>query len=378
MDGASLVSQQTANEPQDTFDFGRTDCEIARLDRHISNLLAFRAYICRPRNRHICINRLPFEVLAEIFLLSSMARRLEEGQEQPTVFPLTLGSICHRWRCVAWASSELWASLHCRISKARYNVQVSLLREWLERSQERLLSICISIKDEDTWVESNDLSTAILDILIPHSERWEYLGLVLPGAWYRKLNQAQGRVPNLISLAIRPPGCKSPLLPFRAFAHATSIRHLFAAYYHLANIHLRWDLLETVILENLTTKEAVEIIRRCRNLTSCRLNGLGAVENFLPSMSTNHSLKILELSLNEMAGIQGFLNFLVLPGLCVLAMTLPEGHVFPIPAIEALMARSACPLKVLEINGVDIHQADLIDFLSSHDSLTTIRVSLRT
>ncbi|PPQ81741.1 hypothetical protein CVT26_007648 [Gymnopilus dilepis] len=365
--------RETVIEPPDSFDLSEEDLCIAQLDRHIQTFRVLRAKICSSRNRRLPINSLPTEIMSEVFLLAQTATEKEKGPCQPTVFPLVLGSVCRKWRHIAWSLSELWGEFHCRISMARCELQASLLQEWLERSQQRPLSICISIMDEEEWT-GPDVSTAILDAIIPYSERWVHLGLILPEAWYRQLRQVRGKVPNLLYLCIRSPTCKSPLSSFRTFAHETSIRKLFASNFRLSNLHLPWNLLDTVVLEGLTTNEAIDVIRRCQNATFCRFNSLGALEHALPQMATNSSLRELDISTDEWADLEGFLDHIVLSKLSDLAVTLPDGHPFPIPTIEALIERSACPLQTVEITGVEIADEDLMAFLSSNDAVNTIRV----
>ncbi|PPQ74791.1 hypothetical protein CVT26_004882 [Gymnopilus dilepis] len=372
--GSNLHYEGEANESRDSFKLDREDMRVAQLDHHIRILGILRAYICRSRNQIVAINCLPFEVLSQIFVLGNIASELDSGPVQPTVFPLILGSVCYKWRCVAWGSSELWESFHCRISKARCDAQAMILRGWLQRSQQRMLSICISIRDEDAWTESSNVSTSIIDAIVPYCERWTHLGLILPEAWYQSLNQAQGKVPNLASLSIRPPMSTSPPLSFGTFAQATSIRSFFASHYDLANIHLRWDVLKKVVLEGVTTNEAIDVIRRGESITSCRFNELGALEHDFPRITNNSSIQDLEISTDEWADLDEFLDFLVLPGLRSLTVTLPEGHPDPLFTIEALISRSTCPLKSVDIRGVEITDEDLIAFVSHSDTVTTIRV----
>ncbi|PPR02911.1 hypothetical protein CVT26_009772 [Gymnopilus dilepis] len=376
MNEPSLSLHETDDvESQDSFDLEREDLRIADLDTRIHNLRAFRANICQSRNRHIQINSLPVEVLSEMFVLGQAATQEEKAPYQPTIFPLTLGSVCRQWRYIAWSLSELWADVHCRLSKSRCDAQALLLRQWLERSQQRPLSICISSKDEEAWTGSTAVSTAIPDAIIPHSERWVQLALILPEAWYCQLDQVQGKVPNLISLSIRSPNSQPLSLSFGTFAHTASIRNLFASYFHLANIHLRWDLLETVVLQGFTTNEAIDIICRCQNMVSCRFDELGALEHTVTQIAVNASLQELSISTDEWADLDDFLDRIFLPGLSDLTLTLPEGHHHPIPIIQSLVIRSVCPLKRVGITGVEIAEEDLVEFLLDNDSVTTIRVN---
>ncbi|PPQ74478.1 hypothetical protein CVT26_001394 [Gymnopilus dilepis] len=365
------LSSSLGEELQDDFDFERTDRQLALLAEHITDLCVVHAHIGRIRNQHVYINRLPFEILARIFGFS--VYRIEAEQEQPTVFPLILGRVCHRWRSVAWASPELWASFHCQILKTRCSAQALLLQEWLERSQQRPLSIRISFQNEDAWIESTDSSPAIIEAILPHCERWQSLDLILPKAWYDKLNEAQGRVSNLISLSIRSPGTKPPMLEFHTF-ETTTIRHFFASRYCLDDIYIRWDLLETVVLQHFTTREGVEAIRRCKNVISCRLTDLDDDDGIFPGYATNTSLRTLNVSVINYADLGALLDFLILPELDDLTVTLPNGHSFPLSTIEAFMRLSICPLKTITIEGVDIDDEDLADFIKDNDSIRTVRV----
>lgn len=355
------------------------DLEIRQMEHDIERLRRQRALACRVRNQHTPIARLPVEIMSEIFMWGFVNSYVEEQNTEPTTFPLLLGRVSHDWRRIAWGLSGLWSFFHCRISKRRCSSQAELLKEWLSRSQPRLLSIGVTMEDEDAWTNLANTSTEIIDVLIPHCSRWRRLTLILPEHWYDRLSQVQGKVHNLKSLSIRPPGYIFVLKPLDAFSDAPNLRSLHCSHYYLHDLHFPWAQLTTAVLGTASTDEALELIRRCPNLSTCRFEDLNVIESNFPVDVVMHSqIRFLEVSLDPSAMFNDFFAFLVLSSLCSLSLTLPETHGTPIPAIEAFIERSACPLKVVHIKGPFIGEQDIITFLTYNHSVTDVRAKSAT
>ncbi|KAF8907036.1 hypothetical protein CPB84DRAFT_1704432 [Gymnopilus junonius] len=356
-------------------DLTEMDLEIQRMDHHIEKLQIQRALACRERNRHAPIARLPIEIISEVFLWGFFNTYVGGYDTKPTTFPLLLGKVCHRWRHIAWGLTALWSYLHCCISKRRCSSQADLLKDWLARSQLRLLSIRITMEDEDAWTSATNTSTEIMDVLARHCSRWHRLSLVLPEHWYEKLSQVRGQVHNLISLSIRPPGRIFVLKTLDVFSDAPNLRTLHSSHYYLHDLHCPWTQLTTAALGTASVDEALELIRRCPNLTTCQFEDLNAMEgNFTADVVTNSQIQFLEISLDPSVMFNEIFAYLLLPNLCNLGLTLPETHGTPIPAIEAFIERSASPLKVVHINGPFINEQDIVTFLIYNQSVTDIKV----
>ena len=354
-------------------DLSEMEDQIEQLGRAIERLQEQRALACRERNRHIPMARLPVEIMMEIFMWGFVSSYKEEKATEPTTFPLRLGKVCYDWRHIAWRMPGLWSFFHLRISRRRSTCQADLLSEWLDRSQPRLLSLNLSVEDEDSWTKSPDVPTGIIDTLIAHSVRWRRLSLVLPECWYGRIAEVRGKIQNLKSLAIRPPGCVFINKPVDAFADAPSLKSLHVSHTYLSDLRFPWLQLTSVALGTASTDEALELIRRCPNLATCHFQDLNELEANFPADIVMHSrLEFLEVSLHPSAILEDFLIYLVLSDLRRLTLTLPEGHPPPIPVIEAFLERSPCPLKELTIIGPYISEHDIITFLTYNNSVTDL------
>ncbi|KAJ7501684.1 hypothetical protein B0H11DRAFT_1679953, partial [Mycena galericulata] len=86
---------------------------------------------------------LPHEMLAEIFYnflpIYPMCSGLV-GLQSPTL----LSHVCRRWRNIALSLPRLWRAIKLHIVREPHPQQLDLLRTWLGRSGDHLLSIEIS------------------------------------------------------------------------------------------------------------------------------------------------------------------------------------------------------------------------------------------
>ena len=119
--------------------------------------------------------------------------------------PLLLGRICKQWRDITYNTAEFWSAVHVVIPWAsqpkRRRLKFDAFKGWLSRSGDHPLCISLYVSCESYCNESDlngwfsqpfcdhasDLTTdtpAFLNLLIPHSARWEHIVLVLPHACY--------------------------------------------------------------------------------------------------------------------------------------------------------------------------------------------------
>ena len=212
------------------------DSAIQRIENHIQELQVRRIWVARSRNRHLPFSSLPAEIVSEIFLYGLSAQR----DLEPTLFPLVLGKVCHSWRQLAWFLPELWATVHCRVSRLTSSSRAALLRDWLDRSGQHLLSIRISMEDEDAWTGSNDVPTELVDIITAHCSRWRNLDLILPESWYGNFVKVCDRLPNLKQLTIRPL-CYIVVTKILSAFSATELNKLCCINYWLRDLQFKCD-----------------------------------------------------------------------------------------------------------------------------------------
>ncbi|KAH9475255.1 hypothetical protein JR316_0012366 [Psilocybe cubensis] len=355
-------------------DTAHMDTHIDSLQFLIDELRKRRALACRSRNRYAPVARLPVELLSEIFRFT-LSTDIHKDHKcfQPTTVPLLLGKVCSEWRNIAWGLAELWSSFHCRVSKTRYSAQATLLREWIDRSGGRPLDIRITLEDEDSWNVSGITSTHIIDVLLLHCHNWRSLDLILPETWYNKLQNVREKLENLASVTIRPPGYIFILKSLNAFANAPSLRRISSSHYYMHDLLFPWEQLTEATLGTASTDEAIELIRRCPNLVSCRFDDLNSIEGEFPLDGVLHTgLKQLRIYLNIFATLAPFIGPLTLSNLSLLDLSVPPAHSNPLNTVEQLLDRSECPLRTIKITGISIQDEDIISFLVYNDAVKNV------
>lgn len=96
-------------------------------------------------------NRLPTELLANIFFCVvesplHYSRTESHNWEYRTRFesPRLLSSVCNRWRSIASSNSRLWVNIHVKFKGPMEDgYERTLLKQWLERSGQNLISLKI-------------------------------------------------------------------------------------------------------------------------------------------------------------------------------------------------------------------------------------------
>jgi len=140
-------------------------------------------------------DRLPFELIAYIFELgqplqpsTAVFDTLEFGKllnqhESPQAFPFVLGSVCSKWKNIAWATPCLWSVLVLQLPF----VPARSLRGWLDRSCGHGLYIHIELID--IQLASGKIFTPILEVLGTgsHLSRCRNLQVQLPTHIIRRL-----------------------------------------------------------------------------------------------------------------------------------------------------------------------------------------------
>ncbi|KAF8069201.1 hypothetical protein FPV67DRAFT_1110108 [Lyophyllum atratum] len=138
------------------------------------------------------INRLPIELLADIFSLTLRNYAGDWGMHGPPLSrnfpglsfspgsssdPMMLAQVCRHWRDVALSTPMLWSSMAIACTDRRRHIP--LLEIWLQRSRTCPLTISLlepfwETKDKNQWwPQQCALATDILSLLITQSHRWK-------------------------------------------------------------------------------------------------------------------------------------------------------------------------------------------------------------
>ncbi|KDR81852.1 hypothetical protein GALMADRAFT_152664 [Galerina marginata CBS 339.88] len=115
-----------------------------------------------------------------------------------TPAPLILGRVCKEWREIAWKTPTLWTWIDIPVSRKRYQTQLELLEEWLERTRDQPLFINVRPEIGDHSYVYSPSPIALFELLVRHSEKWKAVHILSSGDDCTKmLNTAQERVPIL-------------------------------------------------------------------------------------------------------------------------------------------------------------------------------------
>lgn len=151
-------------------------------------------------NRHSDpIQRLPIELATSIFTLclpyppSLDIFDVSQGIRERCAFqptPFRLGSICRYWRRVVWSTPCLWNTLWLHVSGSTAMARNEMLAEWLGRTSQLPLYICMFLLDAQSDDDFTQLEldtpawiaiSSMVDTLDSYTARMKVLDLCLPG-----------------------------------------------------------------------------------------------------------------------------------------------------------------------------------------------------
>jgi hypothetical protein len=321
--------------------------ELAELDALPERLRLERYDLKRKINRfHSAIVRqLPPDVTSTIFefcLPDFADHQLSPFTKEDSV-PLSLGAICSYWREIAWSTPSLWSSLVVRVSsKHDSHIVTGIAQEWLARSGQLPLSICILAKP------AYNQFSALADIINQYSSRWSNLDLYMPQRYYQCLHAS---APILKSIRFHCSGFDGRTLDFPLTCPRLERAHLSSFQVDVTNI--QWDNLTHLTLLSMSIINTFLILRKTPRLVFCKISGshsrygdpIGASVLTLASL---RSLQLITIFAKD------FLNNLIAPHLE--EFSLPKYYnpsmEVSMEVITSFLKRSAVhgPLHVLKLD----------------------------
>lgn len=195
--------------------------ELARLEAEISRTLALlhdlqRSYrqLKTSVDAHLALlspmRNLPPEVLQLIFIMTLPSDR--NAVMHASEAPVLLGRVCSGWRRIAFATPELWCSIHVVCPPMSYaesafaptRIHRLAMEEWLARSGACPLSISIWVSREAGFGGvAMAAANPFVEAILPLSDRWKHIELRVPADSLDSFHYLQGSdVPLLQTLAI--------------------------------------------------------------------------------------------------------------------------------------------------------------------------------
>jgi len=333
------------------------------------------------------IHKLPPEIGFHIFRLSLPTLDFEDFHlwDKAAAFTrvLRLGAVCRKWRELAWATPDLWDTLYVRISPSQEHALVQwlpgLLREWLSRSGMRPLTIFFSYSgrsEESDSYDSSDESTLepvadlVIQVINLHSGRWQNLHLdVRADIPERFCGSIQPNQLLFLELRIdrRSPTPKF-IMKSKPFPTQLALTD-----FPPTRIDIGWDNVTRATLCRLTADECLEVLRRTPAVEYC-------LAKLCDDATVDFGTTILPhlRSLDITSGGPNFLDAINVPLLeeWILSTHGWDRSPLPVTAMVSLLQRSACCLKILNLQKIEPSQ-HLSDLFQAMPSLERLQLHFR-
>jgi len=319
------------------------------LDRH-------RALRTEWNSTHDIISRIPQEIVSEIFQHCKGNQFEDESlfHDPETKEIMKLGTVCQRWRQIAWSTPHLWTEI--RIHRPK---EITSLQEWISRSG--CLPLLISIRNGAGY---NDIWKATLQALAECSQRWRdvylcigpmmvtYLLRSVKSSMIRRLHMMRGR--HLDNGDLSDEGRSTRLWP--SFPSVSAAHNARLEGSTPAQITIDWRKLTHLVISGVASTNCRYILGEAPALTSLHLEC--PVDNDDGDEARNAILTanpLVHRGLQSLIYIVGcpdvFLSFLTLPNLNHFSYSIftnrdDNGN----PSLLPFILRSAFPLQKLELN----------------------------
>ena len=348
------------------------------------------------------IHKFPPEIASHIFRLSLPT--LKNGEDDPKgvhgqwsirkewAVPLKLGSVCRKWRELAWATPDLWTTLYIRIKPSMTPSTAEslpgLLREWLGRSGVLPLTIYFFPYDnhsdfvsEDEYLEeftdcteSLDVTAGlVIDLLNLHSGRWRNLHLRTSPAILERFS-CSTEPKQLIGLELADTTNEINPSPKFIVEWELNLTHLKLVSFLPTLINIRWDNITHATLSAVTDEEVVDFLRQATSLEY--YSALTYSDEPMISIQTpilHPQLRSLNLTTYNLKNLMDAIN---LPSLEEWTQNTCRENL-PLAAMLSFLERSQCPLKVLNLDAGPGRSADFRSLLQALPSLEHLFLRLR-
>lgn len=339
------------------------------------SLEAHKALIALPPIR--AFERVPLEIWQQIFVASVGVTW--EAPKYPRIDvhkpPLLLGRICRSWRAVSAATPRLWSSI-CISGRTRASA-IPMIETWLDCSGALPLSL-------DIHGLSSNFPSAVLNILIPYSSRWQNLSLFMSNKILADLFAKPGL--TLSSLKTFMLHMQGRPQRFKIGPSATGLRTVTLLVSRIQRdphtLDLPWAQLTNLCLTFMAGSlgDGYDILAQCFALTHCTLCSMGSATGAIDRPPIRlPNLSSLRLMTNR--NPEHLLDALVLPCLIQLEIdfidTSFEPNIWPKTQVMALVARSSCHLQSLTLRDKVIPEGDLVECCRCMPSLVHLMVTDR-
>ena len=330
------------------------------------------------------IRAVPDDVLIEIF--SVFMNNDDLPRDRPS--PITLSSVCRRWRMLAHSRSHFWTQITASFTSSNHLSNGNMIHHYTSLSAARPLRLSLKPKDKTSTylavenavpLEDQDLHQA----LIASASRWQSITFTphtlqfVFEAWLTA-DASQWSVPMLETIELEDfiegspwPGNGDYRLGM--FGSAPGLRHIIYGGvenedFPLTPLELPWDQIEQ--LDNLwiSTGDLVDCLEKIPQLSHCRSIVLS--DGFeIPENAVSHKvMRSISAQISHRAALDQFFTFFQFPSLVELRLEGPgdlaeaalSHHHF-----TTFVAHSSCKLQRLALAGALVKKGDLSLILAS-------------
>ena len=337
--------------------FGRlTNVDVTKPEglgelRNMAEDMLETAAIARVAASTFPINRLPREIIVEIFWNCLVHGRQETVWMSSRNAPILLCRVCSSWRTLALAIPQLWASVGILIRHpdgVDPSICTHITNAWLERSGTLPLTVAI---DTEGYCASEPtiILDAVLSSVCSHSSRWQNVTITssVPVSFPRLENLPLLRVFQ-IQVFMQQNAISLP------FSGSPRLTRLTWQYPLDAPIDPRipWSQMSHLLLTSQMSFFAVlETIRSCPQLENFTANlNVETIGDHHPTTATNCRLRTLTLGITGDADYSPFFNSLILPKLREFTLASSRSNTTSGGgAFFDFLTRSNCKLYKLEL-----------------------------
>ncbi|KAF8654197.1 hypothetical protein AX16_003724 [Volvariella volvacea WC 439] len=373
-------------------DLARLELEVQRarsiLDHLIQDRDEIRKYVDRQRALLAPIQRVPLEILQEIFvhcLPTDLFIRPDSYKA-----PLLLARVCRAWRHVVLSTPKLWSRLAIQLSQANSERRISMMKTWILRSSGHPVCLFAYVPTaDDTTID------AFLRLFTSNLHRWKNLRLTLPAHCRLPVMEALNQgTPLLESLQIR----FSPINPAQhpaplerlALSSQTAPRLQSFNWISQGSQRIMFDFRMTHLTDvdidyPLSVSECLDIVEHCPKLIRCEFRAVTewatipatAVDTAPASPFVLPALHSLSIHTTQALG--SFFDRLTLPALHTLKVIdmnhEPEFGVWSQSRFNDFIERSNCQISHLHLLNVLPNEDALIQCLQwTSSSLVELRL----
>lgn len=301
------------------------------------------------------IQRIPTEILSEVFLYCAPAHRDPEkhGFRREVILP---SHVSQSWRNTAIATPQLWSCIMFDIDhRPGHSLGFEFAEVWLSRAGICNLSLVISAHIFNMTEDQIPKTQAALDLVTARCTQWQHVKICLPLSAFKMMTAIRGHVPKLESLKIFPSFNESVTPPIiNLFDVAPQLRDFSCGHVWVSRMcrflfdyaMVPWGQLSQYEGGSYTVRDWLHIMRESSSLVECNIWIEMCGPTFVPVFTQLPYLATWKLYCYENPSL--LFNSLILPALNEFHLT--TSHNWGHRSFIALLSRSSCILTRLTVS----------------------------